>query len=83
MPVDVGVDKVNDEIVVAVDALFTRMMKMELLESVGLVADYQCAAGSIVHHDRVAIIDDAERHNVVIESEYREIGFLGIGNVNR
>ena len=38
---------------------------MELFESVDLVADGQSAAGSIVHHDGVTIIDDAERHSAV------------------
>ena len=60
----VRVDKVGDQIVFfPVDVLFTRMMEMKLLESVNLVADGQCAAWSIIHHNRVAIIDDAERHS--------------------
>ena len=55
---------------------------MELFESVDLVADGQCAARSIVHHDSVTIIDDAERHSAVTKFQRRKIDLPGVGNVN-
>ena len=56
---------------------------MKLFESVDLVADGQSAAGSIVHHDGVTIIDDAERHSAVTKLQRRKIDLPGFGNINR
>ncbi len=55
---------------------------MKLLESVDFVADGQRAARRIVHHNRVTIVDDTERHISVTKLQRRKIGLGGVGNIN-
>ncbi len=61
-----------------VDVAFTRMMKVELLQRVDMIADVEGAAGGIVDHDRVAVIDDTERGILIVELQGRQVGGLGI-----
>jgi len=62
----------------AVDALLARMMKMELDELIGVVANPKRAAGIDIDLDAVTIVDDVQRARAIIEVERREPLVLGV-----
>src|SRR5215469_11216160 len=66
----------------AVDLLFAWPVKVELLEFVPLAADCHEAPGSVIDHDRVAVIDDVQWDRLVIELDGRQVGLLRIADVD-
>lgn len=56
------------------DVLFAGMMEMKLFKGIGVVTYCQCAARSVIDHDGVAVVNDAQRDGLVIELQFRKVG---------
>ena len=65
------------------DGVLARCMEMELQEPEGLARDRQDTAGSVVHLDRVAVVDDFQRRGLVVEDQVRPLGGKGIHDIDR
>jgi hypothetical protein len=77
------VDKVRNHVeAIAIYVLLTGMVKMKLLQTIGLVADCECAARSVIDHDGVAVVNDAQRDALVIELQLRKVGEHRVPNVD-
>jgi len=79
----IGVYQVSHKLVAfTVDMLLAGMMEVELFQSVGLVANRECAAGCVIDLYGVAIVDDVQRYGVVIELERWKVRLLGALDVD-
>ncbi len=52
---------------VTINLFFAGMMEMNLLQRIDFVTDREPAAGRIVDLDGVAVVDDIQRHSLVIK----------------
>jgi hypothetical protein len=47
--------------------VFAGMVKVKLLQGVGVVSHDESAARCVIDHDGVAVVDDAERYGIVVK----------------
>src|ERR1700756_2953408 len=66
----------------AVDLLLAGPMKVKLLKHILLSPHCNGAAGGVIDHDGVAVINDLERRGLVIELNQRQVCSLRIANVD-
>src|ERR1700733_10649333 len=67
----------------AVYFFFAGMMKMKLHQRVLFAVNGDTASGLIIHADGMAVVDDLHGAEFVIKSNWFQVGWLGVFNVDR
>src|SRR6185369_9161306 len=77
MPVLIPVHEVSHHVEApAVDPLLARLVEVKLHELVPLAFHGDRAARSVIHLDRVAVVDDLQRRRLVVENDGRKVALL-------
>src|SRR5579862_8077584 len=84
MPVRAHMHQVKNHVeFLSVYFFFAGMMKVKLHQRVLFAVNGDTASGLIIHADGMAVVDDLHGAELVIKSNWFEVGGLGVFNVDR